>query len=297
MESESRFKTCFISAPFGVDTSVLRRSLSNLGVRWFDQTSFTPDLEWPDAVDKAVATADFVCVVLPDGTQGNIFFELGIAYAKRKPILAFIGKSAILPTDVRSLTYFRVELRDVEAVGYALETFLTHARDEHASEISMPRSRRESKHSVDAFISVPETVQGLQFEDRTAELLRDAGFIVSRRGMERAHDQGADLAVWIEELQNYALGNPLLVEVKAGNLTQESIHRAELQLRSYVQKTHGRSGLLIYWDWQNREFPPVEKGWPVIFRLSGEALTRLVREQRLPDELIRLRNTVAHGEV
>jgi hypothetical protein len=113
----------------------------------------------------------------------------------------------------------------------------------------------------------------------------------------RAHDQGADLAVWIEELENYALGNPLLVEIKAGNLTQESIHSAEIRLRSYVEKTHGRSGLLIYWDRQNREFPPVGKGWPLIFRLSGEKLTRLIRERRLPEELIRLRNAAVHGEV
>src|SRR5271168_4121056 len=97
MVTESRFKTCFISASFGVDTSVLRRSLTDFGIQWFDQTSLRPGLSWADAVDGAMATADFVCAVVTEGGQTNILFELGIAFAKRKPILAFVGKSATLP--------------------------------------------------------------------------------------------------------------------------------------------------------------------------------------------------------
>jgi hypothetical protein len=260
-----------------------------------DQTSLQPGLNWADAVDKAMTTADFVCVVLPEGPHENILFELGIAYARRKPVLAFIGKSVNLPSDVLSLTYFRVGPSEVEAVDYALGTFLTHASDQPLGEVSIPRSRRSPAHGANVFVSPPGTVP--EFEQRTAALLREGGFIVSRPSERHAPDHGADLAVWIEELQNYSLGNPLLIQVKAGNLTQRDIRNAALQLRSYVEKTHGRSGLLVYWDRQNREFPRVEKGWPLIFQLSGEALARLVREERLPEELVRIRNAAAHGEV
>lgn len=297
MVTELRFKTCFISASFGVDTSVLRRALQARGIRWSDQTGLQPGLNWAGAVDKAMTTADFVCVVLPEGGQGNILFELGIAYARRKPILAFGGKSANLPTDVMSLTYFRVEASDVEAVDYALGTFLAHASEQPLGEVSVPRSKRDSAHRADIVVHPAGIVPGSEFEQRTAALLEEAGFIVSRPSERRASDHGADLAVWIEELQNYSLGNPLLVEVKAGDLTRGRIRDAALRLRSYVEKTHGRSGLLVYWDRENREFPQVEKGWPLIFQLSGDALTQLIREERLPEELIRLRNAAAHGEV
>ncbi len=292
-----RFKTCFISASFGVDTSVVRRNLQARGIRWSDQTSLQTDLNLAEAVDKAITSSDFVCIIIPEGEQANILFELGIAYARRKPILAFIGKSAHPPADLLSLTYFRVDPSEVEAVDYALGTFLTHASDQPLGEVSIPRSKRDSSLGAALFVSSPGTALGSEFQRRTEELLKKAGFIVSQPLERNDRNQGADLAVWIEELQNYSLGNPLLVDVKVGDLTQSQIHDAALQLRSYVEKTQGRSGLLIYWDRQNREFPSIEKGWPIIFQLSGETLTRLLREERLPEELVRLRNAAVHGEV
>jgi hypothetical protein len=37
-----------------------------------------------------------------------ILFELGITHARRRPILAFIGKSVSPPSNVLSLTYFPI---------------------------------------------------------------------------------------------------------------------------------------------------------------------------------------------
>jgi hypothetical protein len=286
----TKFKSCFISAPFGVDTSVLRQLLDERSIRWHDQTDLRAGGSWLDAVDTAMTRSDFVCVVLPsERHRENILFELGIAYARRKPILAFLGASQSLPSDILGLTYFRVDSANREAVRSALDAFLAHATP--TNPVTM-RSKRRAKPKPYSLPSASAT--GFELEQRTAELLREAGFIVSDPSASR--DQGADFAVWIDEVQ-YSLGNPLLVEVKAGDLSNTSLEEAASQLRTYVAKTHGRCGLLVYWDRQSREFPDVSVDWPLVLRLSGQRLAHLASQGLLAQELVRLRNDAVHRKV
>ena len=115
-------------------------------------------------------------------------------------------------------------------------------------------------------------------------------------GVESAADRGVDFAVWIDELEQ-PLGNPILVQVKAGDFSARRLREAATQLRHYIEKTHSHSGLLIYWDRRNREFPRISSEWPMVFQLSGSAFADLVTRNELPDELVRLRNAAVHGQV
>jgi hypothetical protein len=295
--TKSRFKTCFISAPFGTDTSVLRRALEEKSVRWFDQTSLAPGSNWIDAIDGALAKADFVCTVLPEGQHGNIFFELGIAFARRKPILAFAGSSTLLPTDILSLTYVRADIKNPEAVRSTLAAFLEHASGRpprRPSKGPNAPARKQAEGTRRGSAPPRSSMTGYELESKTAALLQEAGFIVSSPTERRG--QGADFAVWIDELQQ-SLGNPLLVEVKGGNLSSARLRESAEQLRGYAAKTHARSALLVYWDSEKREYPTIVTGWPLVFQLSGEVFTRLLRQGGLPEELVRLRNAAIHSEV
>ena len=142
--------------------------------------------------------------------------------------------------------------------------------------------------------ATPKISSYTKAENKTAELLQEAGFIVT--GPEERKDKGADFAVWMDELED-ALGTPILVEVKAGNLTDKKIEDAATQLRKHVANTHGRCALLIYWDQANREFPSLSAEWPLVLQLSGSSLIQLVTEGRLAQELVRLRNMAVHGGV
>jgi len=296
--TKSRFKSCFISAPFGTDTSVLRRALEEKSVRWFDQTTLKPGSSWVDAIDAALAKADFVCTVLPEGQHGNIFFELGIAFARGKPVLVFAGSSTPLPTDVLSLTYVRADIRDPDAVRSTLGAFLEHAGarpSRRSSKGPKPRARKHAEGTSSESLSPPlPSMTGYELEMRTAALLQDAGFIVSSPSERR--DEGVDLAVWIDDLQQ-SLGNPLLVQVRGGNLSASRLRESAEQLRGYAAKTHARSALLVYWDSEKREYPSTVTGWPLVFQLSGGEFTKLLRHGKLSEELVRLRNAAIHGKV
>lgn len=286
--TKTNFKTCFISAPFGVDTSLIRSALEANGIRWLDQTSLGLSTSWLEKLDSVLQRTDFICAVLPETRHGNILFELGIAYGKGKPILVFVGPSADVPADLTSLTYVRANATDANVIDRALVTFLTHAKKRRQSRTPLGSTPKTKS------IQTSTTFYGHELEQRTASLLQDAGFIVSLPT--EAKDTGADFAVWADDLQS-ALGNPLLVEVKGGSLTRQRIEAAAARLRLYVEKTHGRCALLVYWDKHQREFPIASTGWPLIIQMSGEELTRLVKEQRLSRELLRRRNAAAHGEV
>lgn len=290
---ELQFKSCFISASFGTDTSVLRQALEDRHIKWQDQTSMGPGYSWLDVIEEGLTQSDFVCVVIGQEQHNNILFELGIAYAKRKPILAFIDSDVKLPSDLHSLTYFRVSHKNRIAVESSLDTFLQHARPVpyRRKRKATVKPHKRSKPSVD---EKPKSSSYSESENKTAELLKEAGFIVT--GSEERKDKGADFAVWIDELED-ALGTPILVEVKAGNLTDRVIEDAAAQLRKHVANTHGRCALLIYWDHANREFPSLSVEWPLILTLSGSRLIQLVTEGKLAQELVRLRNTAVHGGV
>lgn len=288
---ELQFKSCFISASFGTDTSVLRKALEARQIKWWDQTSMGPGSSWLDVIEEGLTQSDFVCVIIDQEQNNNILFELGIAYAKRKPILAFIDSEVKLPSDLLSLTYFRVSPKNRKVVVSALDTFLQHARPvsyRRKRKVSV-KSHQRSKPSAEA---TPKISSYTESENKTAELLQEAGFIVT--GPEERKGKGADFAVWIDELED-ALGTPVLVEVKAGNLTDKKIEDAAAQLRKHVANTHGRCALLIYWDQANREFPSLSAEWPLVLKLSGSNLIKLVAEGRLAQELVRMRNMAVHG--
>jgi len=186
--------------------------------------------------------------------------------------------------------YVRSDATNPEAVRLALDAFLQHATPvSKLRRASGSRKQRTKTTEASAPGAGAET-----FERRTAALFEEAGFIVS--GPTERREQGADLAVWIDDVQ-HSLGSPLLVEVKAGELSPTRLDAAASQLREHVAKTHGRCGLLVYWDSHNRAFETASPKWPLILQLSGTALARLVEERRLIQELVRLRNAAVHGTV
>jgi hypothetical protein len=288
---ETSFKRCFISAPFGTDTTTLRTALEARAIVWRDPTHFSIQDTWLDALDNEVSRADFVCVVLQSEKSGNVLFELGVAFGKHKPVLAFVSSASGLTNEMVGLMYVRSDVTDAAAVDSALDVFLHHASLRPQKRRSVGTLRAKRVPGGEGHVS---PISGADAEEQTAFLLQRAGLIFFEAP--RTADRGADFAIWADELDS-SLGNPLLVQVKAGRISASQLRAAAEQLREYVEKTHGRFGLLIYWDRAGREFPRVSPTWPVIFQLSGTVLANLVTRGELAEELLRLKNTAIHGQV
>jgi hypothetical protein len=134
----TRFKSCFISAPFGADTSVLRQILEEKGIRWHDQTDVRAGGSWLDVVDTAMTRSDFVCVILPtESHRANALTKAGISYRDFRIRLP-------KPEEGRC---FAVFARVFDEYGHAVETKFTISSEDGTvlSEDVRARRRRSTE--------------------------------------------------------------------------------------------------------------------------------------------------------
>ncbi len=297
--SDCRFKTCFISAPIRTDTSVLRQALQRRGIRWSDAVSVRPSGSILETIESGIAQADFVCVIVPQGPESiSVFFEMGLALGKQRPVLAFVEPGVQIPSYFEGFTIARTALQDSEALKLNLDAFLSHAQSKKVKSTLSSRSKPKrvdtswTKEALKSAQLKSGQLRAFEFERLVAKLLKESGAQVSVANS--LAGRGADMAVWVDELQP-SIGNPLLVEVKSGRLSEGGLHEGEQRLRHYLSHINARMGLLVYWDSEGRRFTPRKREWPLVVRFSVEELISLVEKGQVVQAILRERNQLVHG--
>jgi hypothetical protein len=299
--SKTNLRKCFISAPVKTDTSVLRDALEARGVAWRDAVSAQPGGSILDTIESAICDSDFVCVAL-SATTGvqNVLFEMGLARGLKRPLLVFAESAGSIPMHLQDVTYAKANITDKSAVDFYLDAFLQHASSKpsprRATSSTKKKTARQIAWASRALRHVEESAAGPRqrseaLEDLVARLFAAAGFVVSRRP---GPDAGVDMAVWIDELDS-TIGNPLIVEIKTGRLTERALKDTQDQLRSFFPRVHARAGLIVYHDIKGNTFRSEQLTWPFVFWFSIQELIELVRNRRLATEMLRRRNTLVHG--
>jgi hypothetical protein len=113
-----------------------------------------------------------------------------------------------------------------------------------------------------------------ELESVVVATMRESGVRVIRYA--REPDAGADLAVWVDQL-NSQLGNPILVEVKTRISDSASAALIAKQASGYVNRSAARTILIVYKDGLDQT------------RINREFGSKSVIFIRLPDLLERLR--------
>jgi hypothetical protein len=129
-----------------------------------------------------------------------------------------------------------------------------------------------------------------------SDLFNKVGILhtVSPAANQRGADSGVDLALWIDETQSI-LGNPILVEIKAGRLSQSKIDMTFHRVSNYLLSTGLQLGLLVYLDTEGRTFKVQSIRLPLVICLSFAQLVDELRSGTLPSTLLDIRNKAAHG--
>jgi hypothetical protein len=107
-------------------------------------------------------------------------------------------------------------------------------------------------------------------------------------------DRGVDYAIWNDNL-TFALGNPLLIEIKAGSLTPHIIHTTENRLKHYLAKTNAKSGILLYLDRNGRRFQENYSVDPLILRYDLEDFIEALSKSTFENVVLSKRNEMIHG--
>jgi hypothetical protein len=294
-----RFTTCYIAAPRGTDTIALRSVLEDRGVIWSDAFSLEPSgPTLLDSIERAILEADFVCVAIPVGEPtATVYFETGLAFAHRRPLLLLIEPEANVPLDLQGLVAVRVHLDDPRVLELPLDLFLQNAQDRLVRLNGYRRPRVTPIDVAEVRLALQElrgsdTNGGPRFEQLVARLFEQAGAIVAMPG--GGADRGVDMAIGITELQS-SIGNPILVEAKYGNLTRQQITETVAQLQTYAASVEAAAALLVYWDREGKSFPAESNLWPPVMVLSALDLAEIISQGRLANYLIHSRNLAAHG--
>lgn len=145
MSSETQsLKTCFVSAPSGLKLGALRESLLAHGIRPLIPKELAAGTDWASEIQRQLQEADLVVGVLPSSKQApSVVFELGQAWALGKRILLIASpKAEWLPFTLKRVLVLRVDLKNRQALDFALEQFLSAPADQQPDRIRLPFERK-----------------------------------------------------------------------------------------------------------------------------------------------------------
>ena len=238
----------FIVAPADQKLDALKEELAKRRIQSYTAYDLSPaTTSLATNIEHAIRDADLIIAVIPAQASPNVFFEIGMAHALKKPFLLLISpKYGHLPSDLTGTFYLRADPKNREAIGFALDQCLSRIERRVVRPQKRPQEGKPLGDNAERFLSLlrekGSQLKGRELESLVADLLREAGLeAVSESPQPQA---GADIAVWSDALQPL-VGNPLLIEVKSRLQTKRQLQDALHQVERYRVKSGARLALLV----------------------------------------------------
>jgi hypothetical protein len=103
------------------------------------------------------------------------------------------------------------------------------------------------------------------------------------------------MVIWIDSLEK-TIGNPILVEWKMGRIAEQRLIQTELKLLDCLNKAKSPLALLVYFDFDGRQFPSSKYKFANIIRLDIHSLINRAAKHDIDRLILEERNRIAHGE-
>lgn len=169
MTNEDKRKTCFVIAPIGPDGSDIRlrsdqvfKHIIGPSVRECGYEPIRADqLSEPGLITSQVIqhiVDDPLVIADLTGKNPNVFYELALRHAIKKPVVQIIQAAESIPFDVAATRTIQVDHRDLDSVA--------HAKIEIAKQVN---SVERNPSEVDTPISVAVELQSLRRSDNPLE--------------------------------------------------------------------------------------------------------------------------------
>ncbi len=301
MSSNSKFRRCYIAASPKDELYLLRlkKHLENRGIEVSDAYSFSlRDYRVIGRNEFRIKRSNFlIAVVSLKKPNPNVFYELGIARAMCKPIFLIIRDEGTLPMSISEMTYVRASPANIETIFYGLDKFLNVVIGKYGQK-KVGKPDQDIPLEVEEPIYVEETKIEHVLPKSGKELLEALKDLLDKQGIaysvERVNESHYDMSLWIDSLES-SIGNPILVELKTGCLTEEILCETEQRLIESIKTVHGRGGLLIYADSGGRHFRRSKWKSPLIIRIDFRALIGGAGYRPLDVVILSERNQIVHS--
>jgi hypothetical protein len=203
MATEEKKKICFVISPIGEESSEIRersdqvlKHIINEAVERLGYTVIRADkISEPGIITtqiiEHIVSADLVIADLTDKNP-NVFYELAIRHAIRKPLIQMIKKGEIIPFDVAATRIIQFDLHSLDSVAYA--------KNEIVSQINSLESGTETHNPISVSLDLKVLKESGNIEERSladiVEAISDLRLAIS------SIDKNVSSAKILEQLDN-----------------------------------------------------------------------------------------------
>lgn len=295
---------CFISASSGIDTSFIKNILSEYDVDTFDIFDFSIGDSIQQILKRKIRQADFALFIVTDRSSVNVIYEMGVCEGIGKQLFVFLEKHFEVPFYLENQLFIRTDLHDRNFLKSAIEKILQSVNRKGKTAKQYVREKNEikpySRDVIDNLKSYLNQIKNLRRSGHVKELehILEEIFKTIRLSYvqnETTRDTGIDFALWNDELGKI-LGNPMIVEVKYGNISETIFQAAEEQINKYVSKADVRVALLLYLDREGKRYKVKSSLHPLIISYDVEDFATDLLTHSFENLIIAQRNKIAHGD-
>lgn len=287
---------CYISAPAGFDLTKLELILQKQDIEYHNFYDFSIGTSFSDLIRRKIRESDFIITIL-NGKNSNVIFETGVAEGLKKPIFILVDKKVDIPFFMANKLYYQTNFEDILLIELALSNFILDVKNkkkyipikEHSDTLSIDntnnalaeiRRLRKNPHEENILKIIKETFSNMDIQNVSIN--------------DSINDKGVDLIIRSENLKPY-FGNPIFVEIVAGNINTERIEKSQQILVKYIQSSDATAGLILYLDKNNKRFVTHQSITPSILFFDMEDFINGIASEGFERLLINARNSVAHG--
>jgi|GEM_PF-1619060 len=294
---------CFISVPYGTDTQTLKEILTRNGVDVSDLYDFSIGESIQQILKQKIRQSDFAIFILSKENP-NIMYEIGICEGLGKQHFILIEEDLKTPFYLESKLLLRVRLLEESFMRMTIEKIL---QDVKKKRIKLTiRTKEDSKKKSGYNQATRDKLNLLLFQikdlrksgrgEKLEELAGDVfkAINLNYAGNTAGSDKGVDFALWNDELGKI-VGNPIIVEIKHGRLSQQAIDCAESNIRKYAGETGAKVALLLYLDKEGRKYEARSTINPLVIFYDIEDFVRDIIDTSFERFILSQRNNIAHG--
>lgn len=242
--SESQLN-CFIIAPQGSLSDLLQQQLNQEGVLCLRLDLSNPPWLPSVQVTSLIDRADFIAAVIDGSPSPNLYFELGLAMGKGKPLLLFSDNSKVTSALASATTVLTSAIRNDSwrdlrrAFLRTLQPTSPGTKRKSSKNANVRRRWRELSSEFETLRTGATDRVGRQFERLVEKAFQLADFPISQSP---TPDFGADFALASPKLLR-SIGLPILIEVK--NNSREPIQQKAIdRLDDLIAEGRGGAALL-----------------------------------------------------
>lgn len=321
---------CYISSPASFDLTKIETTLNQLDIDYHSFYDFSIGTTFSDLIKRKLRESDFVIGIL-ENENSNVLFELGVAEGLSKPtFIIIVGKEMKIPFFLQNKLYFQTNFKETKLIELALSNFIIDVKEKKTKLLNRKKKReffrkentediiaqnsiidvKEKKtklvNKINEFLTKEDTeniiaqIQSIRINPNDADIFHLIKETFSKLYIQNASistapiDKGADFVIRSNKLSPY-FGNPILVEIKSGHLSQNKIKDTQERLWSHISKSDAKGGIILYLDKNDSRYENETFVYPLILSIDLEDFILGIASEGLEKFLIKKRNELAHG--